>query len=260
MQRRRLILLTPLLPLGIFVSRYLRALAPKPPRSVDYQAQALKLNQLATSIHTVLDASMLVDFIAGIFSDHLQPAWSDSRIRGQIAEAEFAAVSEPNRLIPEQRLAETWNTYAQTIKAPPSCQVTVAEIHNLRDSLFTSARLLWAKGSRNIWAAPGIYATQADGSMATGCRAIESTRILWDLANMPDNLVSARVRVSQGVLDSELFNRVQEHPLATAHKRYITAGLGTRNPVDVAEREYAAGKGTKAFSKAIQTMLNQALA
>ena len=129
MQRRRLLLLAPLVPLGIFVSRYLRALAPKIPQPVDYQAQALKLNQLATNIHTVADARMLVDFIAGIFSDYLQPAWSDNKIRGQVAEAEFATVSEPNRLIPEQRLAETWNTYAQTIQAPPSCQVTAAEIH-----------------------------------------------------------------------------------------------------------------------------------
>ena len=96
--------------------------------------------------------------------------------------------------------------------------------------------------------------------MATSCRAIESTRILWDLANMPDNLASARVRVSQGVLASELLSRAPKHPLTTTHKSYVTVGPRTRNPVEVAEREYVAGKGTKAFSKAVQTMLNQALA
>jgi hypothetical protein len=261
MQRRRLLLLVPLVTQEFFVSRYLRALVPKRSQPVvDYQAQALKLNQLATNIRTIVDARMLVDFITSIFSDHLQPAWSDSRIRGQIAEAEFAAVSEPNRLIPEHRLAETWNNYAQTIQAPLSCQVTAAEIHNLRDSLFTSARLLWGKGSRNIWSAPSIYATQADGSMATGCRAIESIRILWDIANMPENLASARVRVSHGIFASELFSQALEHPSTTTHKSYVTSGPGTRNPVEVAEREYVAGKGTKAFSKALQTMLNQALA
>lgn len=37
MQRHRLLLLSPLVPLGIFVSRYLRALAPKPPQPVTYQ-------------------------------------------------------------------------------------------------------------------------------------------------------------------------------------------------------------------------------
>jgi hypothetical protein len=259
MQRRRLLLLTPLVSLGFSVSRYLGALTPNPPQPVDYQLQALKLNQLATNIHTVIDARMLVDLIAGIFSDYLQPPLSDSRIRGQIAEAEFAAVNEPNRVIPEQRLVEAWNAYVETIEATPSCRVTAAEIHNLRDSLFTSARLLWSRGSRNIWAAPGIYATQADGSMATGCRAVESARILWDLANMPDNLASARIRVSQGVLASELFSRAQENSLTTTHKSYITFGPGTRNPVEVAEREYVVNKGKKSFSKAIQTMLNQVL-
>lgn len=260
MQRLELFLLTPFVPLGMFFSRYLKALDLKPPQPVDNQAQALRLNQLATSIHTTVDARSLVDFIAGIFSDRLLPAWIGSRTREQLADAEFAAVSEPVKLIPEQRLAETWNTYAQTIGAPPSSQVSVAEIHNLRDSLFTSARLLWARGSRNIWAVPGIYATQADGSMATGCRAIESTRILWDLANMPDNVASARVRVSQGVLASELFSQAQERASTTPHRSYISARLGTRNPVEVAEREYVASKGTKAFSTAVQAMLNQMLA
>ncbi len=96
--------------------------------------------------------------------------------------------------------------------------------------------------------------------MATGCRAIESTRILWDLASMPDNLAAARTRVSQGVLVPELFNRVQEQPSTTTHRSYISAGPSARNPVEVAEREYVASKGTKAFSKAVQAMLNQALA
>ena len=260
MQRRRLLLLTPLIPLGIFVSRYLRALAPKPAQPVDYQAQALKLEQLATSIHTVGDSQVLVDFIADIFSDQLRPARIDRRSLGQIAEAEFAAVREPNRLIPEGRLAETWNTYAQRIGAPPDSQVTPAEVHNLRDSLFTSACVLWNRGSRNIWAVPGIYATEADGSMSTGCRAIESTRILWDLANMPQNLASTRVRVSQGVLASDMFRRAQEHPSTTTHKSYVSAGPGTRNPVEVAEREYVASKGTRALSQAVQAMLSQALA
>ena len=95
--------------------------------------------------------------------------------------------------------------------------------------------------------------------MAIGCRAIESTRILWDLANMPDNLASTRVRVSQGVLASDLFRRAQEHPSTATHKSYLSAGPGTRNPVEVAQREYVAGKGTKALSKAVQAMLNQAL-
>jgi hypothetical protein len=258
MQRRRLLRLTPMLPLGFLISRYVSALAPNPSRPVDYPAQALKLDELATGIHTVTDARSLVDFIADMFSDQLKPARIDSRFRAQIAEAEFASVSRPDRLIPEQRLAGAWNIFAKTIKAPANCQVTTAELHNLRDSLFTSTRLLWARGSRNVWAVPGIYATQADGSMATGCRAIESIRVLWDLATMPDNLSSTRVCVNQGVLASEVFSRAQAHPTITAARSYVSTGPGTRNPVDAAAREYVARGGTKAFSKALEAMLNQA--
>lgn len=62
---------------------------------------------------------------------------------------------------------------------------------------------------------------------------------------MPDNLASTRVRVSQGVLASDLFCRAQEHPSTATHKSYLSAGPGTRNPVEVAQREYVAGKGTE---------------
>ena len=260
MQRRRLLLLIPVVPLSILVSRYLKALAPKPPQPVDYRGVALRLNQLAANIHTPDDARVLVDFIADIFSKQLLPALISSSIRKQIADTEFAAVINPHKLIPEQQIVETWNTFCRTIQAPPSCQVTAAEVHNLRDSLLTTTRLLWDRGSWNIWAAPAIYATQADGSIATGCRAIESARILWDLACMPDNLTSAHVRVSQGVLASELFSRAQKRPSTKTHKSYISAGAGIRNPVEVAEREYVASKGTKALNKAVQAMLNQLLA
>ena len=56
MQRRRLLLLTPLVPVGFLVSRYLRALAPKASQPVDYRAQALKLDELATGIHSLVVA------------------------------------------------------------------------------------------------------------------------------------------------------------------------------------------------------------
>ncbi len=259
MQRRSFLLLTPLLSESLFSSLYLRACASESPKPIDYREQAERLNQLAASIHTPADARLLVDFVADIFSKQLPPASVSSTIRERVAQAEFLAVSNPQKLIPEWRVAEAWNTYAETIQAPEECQVTPAEIHNLRDAFLTTACLSWKRGSRNIWSVPAIYATQADGAIAAGCRAIESIRVFWDLASMPDNLTSARVRVNQGVLASDLFRQAQERPSSGTRPSYISAGPATRNPVEVAEREYVARSGTKAFGNALNAMLERAL-
>ncbi len=55
------------------------------------------------------------------------------------------------------------------IQAPEESWVTAAEIHNLRDSFFTTSRLLWDCGNRNIWLVPSIYAVRPDGKLAAGC-------------------------------------------------------------------------------------------
>lgn len=257
MRRRRLLYLTPLVPLGFFVSRYLRALNPKPQQQIDYREQAVRLNQLAAGIDTPAHARLLIDFVADLFAKQLPSSTVSNSMRARIAEAEFQSATNPEKLIPEQRLAQAWNTYARTINAPPDRQVSVAEVHNLRDAFFTTASLSWSRGSRNIWAVPAIYATQ-DGVLASGCRAIESARILWDLANMPDNLESARVRVGQGVLASDLFRQAEDRP-GTTFRGYVSAGPGRPNPVEYAEREFVTRNGMRAFEKAVLTMLNQML-
>lgn len=259
MKRRSLLLQTSMFPLGLFVSRYLKALAPKARLPMDYREKAERLSQLAAGIHTEADARLFVDFVADLFSDQLPPAAVSDSMRERVAQAEFAAVSDPQRLIPELRVAEAWNTYAQTMLAPPECQVTAAEVHNLRDAFFTTARLFWEGGSRNIWSVPAIYATQSDGSLASGCRAIEATRILWDLANMPGNLASARVQVNQGVLTSDLVRQAQERPKTTTPRSYVSARVAPLNPVAIAEQRFIAKNGAKTFGKALSVMLDHAL-
>ena len=258
MQRRKLLFLTSLVPLGLFVSRHGGVSEPKTQQPVDYREKAIRLNQLAAEIHTIADARMLVDFVADLFSEQLPPSAVSNSMRAKVAEAEFDAVTDPQRLIPEQRVAEAWNTYVRTIDAPPDRQVSIAEVHNLRDAFFTTAGLIWTRGGRNIWAVPAIYATR-DGVLAGGCRAMESARILWDLASMPDNLESARVRVSQGLLASNLFRQAQDRPATTTHRSYISAGPGRRNPVEDAERDYVTRNGTRAFGRTLATLLDQTL-
>lgn len=73
--------------------------------------------------------------------------------------------------------------------------MNVAEIHNLRDEYYATARLLWGRGSQAIWTMPNIYAVWPDENVADGWRAVEALRVVWDLANQFENLRSARGRV-----------------------------------------------------------------
>jgi hypothetical protein len=258
-QRRSLLLLAPIVPLGMFVSRYLRASGFQPMQPADYREQAIRLSQLAANIHSVTDARSLVDFVVDLFPDELLPAAVSNSLREKVAQAEFGAVSDPQNLIPEWRVAEAWNTYAQTMQAPQESQVTAAEIHNLRDAFLTAADLGWKQGRRSIWSVPTIYATQNDGTIAIGCRAIECMRIFWDLGNIPTNLFNARVRVSQGVFASDLFRQDKVDSSQATHGSYVSGEPAPRNSILIAEREYVAKKGMKAFNKVLNAMLDQAL-
>jgi hypothetical protein len=258
MQRRSLLLFGALFPLALLTSRYTRARTPEASIPTDYRELAQQLNVLAATIQTPADARRLVDFLAGIFSDVLPPAWTIGAILDRIAQAEFAAVSDSQRLIPESRLAQAWNAYVGTVQAPDEAKVTPAEVNNLRDAFLAVNRLSWDSGSRNIWSVPSIYATQPDGRLASGCRAVESIRILWDLANMPDNLKAARNRVNKGVLVSDQLRERQTKPRASG-----AAHLEARvfnNPVEVAARQYIKDNGVAAYSKAVVEMLNRTLA
>ena len=167
MKRRSLLILGVLAPLAFLRSRYLSAGASKALSPADYQQRAQQLNELAANIQTPADAHRLVDFISDLFSDETLYRLKSSSLRNQIAQAEFSAVSDSQKLIPEPRLAQAWNTYVDTIGAPEDRKVTPAELHNLRDAFQTTARVLWDRGSRNIWTVPTIYATLPDGRVAS---------------------------------------------------------------------------------------------
>jgi hypothetical protein len=187
-------------------------------------------------------------------------AWTRSSLRNRVAQVEYSAVSDPQETIPEPRLADAWNAYVDTLQASEDQKVTPADLHNLRDSFLTSARLSWTSGSRNIWAVPSIYATLPDGGLAPGCRAVESIRVLWDLANMPDNLKAARDRVSKGLLASDLYYKPPQSPgLAATRVALVTSGIRSPYPIELAQRNYIQLNGSRAFSHAVMAMLMKTL-
>jgi hypothetical protein len=260
MKRRSLLLLGALSPIALFSARYLRARAANMPLPTDYRQRAEELNQLALTIQTPADARRLVDFLTGLFSKETPSGWIDRTLRNQIAQVEFSAVSDPQKAIPEPRLAEAWNAYVDTMRAPEDQRVTPAELHNLRDAFLTIARRSWDSGSRNIWAVPSIYATLPDGRLAPGCRAVESIRLLWDLANMPENLKGARDRVSKGELTSDLYCKPsQSSGPSVTHSAFVTFAVSKPNPMELAERNYIQLNGNQAFSRAVMAMLTKTL-
>lgn len=256
MRRRTVLSLAALLPIPFLAAR-LRPVAAARAHSADLQQEAVELNALATNIASPANARRLIDRIAEIFSEQLPPGWTTRTLRNRMAQAEFAAATDPSHRVSEQRIVTAWNSHAETINAPETTRITVPELHNLRDALFASAQFGWNRSYKNIWSIPAIFATNADGSMAYGCRVVETLRLLWDLANMPDNLESARVRVQHGILISELFRQAAQRPPSQGTQRSsIGVSRGHANPVEVAARQYVQDHGIPAYIGTVETMLN----
>lgn len=217
---------------------------------------SVEINDLAGRIHSEADAKALVDKIAEMFADSLPPSWMTRGVRQRLAHAEYEAVSDPMRLIPEQRIADVWNKYVREIGAPDEALITVAELHNLRDADFATAQLLWSRG-QNIWAVSSIYALDSHGKVADGARPIEALRILYDLDMLFDNLRAARARVRKGVLISDEIRKRQENPPAS---QKATAHLETRalnNPIWLAERRYIQQHGPYVLNGVMEELFDE---
>jgi hypothetical protein len=218
-----------------------------------FYQRSLEINELASKPQSMEDARKMVDLIAEIFAKDLPPAWSTRALREQIAEAEYQSANSSPKLIPEQRVADAWNRYVQTIGASSEALVTVAEIHNLRDGSYAVSRYLWSRGIRNLWSAPVIYATTPDEKLADGCTAVEVLRILWDISNQFGNLRGARERVKAGVLVSDTLKPLP--PGATPPRSSVRGEVGRRDdPVGEAASRYAGEHGTLALEGALQTL------
>ncbi|HEX5283466.1 MAG TPA: hypothetical protein VFW30_05050 [Bryocella sp.] len=259
MHRRHFLFLAPLVPAALFAPRFLHAL-PRQTASASADTLAdetLKLNELASNIRTVADARRFIDAIAEIFAGELPPAWTTESLRARLAEGEYLSVTDPQKGISEAHLAQIWNAYVRMIHASEDSQASPAEVHNLRDALFSSARVSWNHNYLNFWNLPSIFATQRDGTLAPACRVVESLRILWDLANMPDNLRGARERVSKGTLTSDLFKQ-RRLSSSSVSGGYLIARAKS-NPVQAAESQYISDHGIAAFSNTVETMLDSLL-
>jgi len=187
--------------------------------------RAIHINDLAGNIHSEADARAYVDAVAEELTGHRHMSWTTRSIRHRVAHAEYQAVTDPSRQIPEQRIVDIWNEYVREIDAPEEAIVTLAELHNLRDSMYVGASHYgWKRDqTQSIWTMPSVYALDADGKVASGCRALEALKVIHDMHNLFANVRNARERVQKGVLVSDLIKNREENP-APVGKTVLTVG------------------------------------
>lgn len=221
--------------------------------------RAIHINDLAGDIHSEADARAFVDAVAEELTGHRHMSWTTRSIRHRVAHAEYEAVSDPSRQIPEQRIVDIWNEYVREIDAPEEALVTIAELHNLRDSMYLGAsQYTWKRElGQSIWTMPNIYALDADGKIASGCRALEALKIIHDMHDMFQNVRFARERVQKGVLPSEAFQQRQLNPAQSA-KAVFSSGelraISMRNPIQPAVYRYQQEHGEHAYQQLLRRL------
>jgi hypothetical protein len=246
-----------LMPISLIGAQYGTAGNPQMNSAYEIHRQrAVQMNELAGKVQSPADSRRLVDMIAEMFADKLPPAWATGSIRDRVAHAEYESAIDPTRLVPEQRIVDAWNKYVEEIGASQETRVSVAEIHNLRDGYYAMARVLWSRGSQSVWTMPNMYAVGPDEKVADGCRAVEALRVVWDLANIFDNLRGARDRVPKGVMVSDMVKQQLEAPASgqTRSEARLVAGK-VDNPVRIAEMRYIREHGAIGLSHAIEGLI-----
>ncbi len=223
-----------------------------------HRQAAIRMNELAAHINTEADARAFVDEVADMFADSLPPAWVTRGIRERIAHAEYEAVSDPLRQIPEQRIADVWNKYVREIDAPEEAIVTAAEIHSMRDATLATAQVMWSRGTnQTAWAMPNIFAVGVDGKVAEGSRAIEAIRVLYDLDNLFDNLRSARERLRKGIVASDAIKKSLENAKSNQKTTARLVARTDNNPLWPAENKYAREHGAVHFGQLVEMLFEE---
>jgi hypothetical protein len=224
----------------------------------EYRRTAIRVNDLAGAIHTEQDARAFVDAVGQAVAEQVPYALT-APLRERVARAEFAAVSDPSKLIPEQRVAEAWNRWVTDVNGPIEARVTPAEIHNLRDASFASAEGTWPK-YQSFWSMPNVYAATTDGRLADGCRPLEALLILHDINHLFVNLLSARERVAKGILAS---GQIRKHFEEKGVTRKATLVSMAENPAQRqlrhAEEDYFESHGEVATTVRVLQLVSQVL-
>jgi hypothetical protein len=227
-------------------------------RHEHHREETLRVNELAAHINSEADARAFVDAVAEMFADSLPPSWVTRGIRERIAHAEYEAVSNPLRQIPEQRIADVWNKYVREIGASDEALVTAAEIHSMRDATFAVGQVMWSRGTnQSAWTMPNYFAVGEDGKVAEGCRAVEALRVIYDLDRMFDNLRSARERLRKGIVASDAIKKSLENTKTNQKTTGRLVGRVDTNPLRPAEYKYLRDHGAEHLNQVVEMLFEE---
>lgn len=225
-----------------------------------YRQAAIHINDLAGKIHSEADARAFIDAVAEQLAKHRYQYWTAIGIRHRVARAEYAAVADASGLIPEQRIVDVWNEYIREINAPAEALTTVSEVHNLRDGLYYSGHTMWERQlNQSLWTMPNVVALDTYGEIANGCRAIETLKIIYNMHEWFQNLLSARERVQKGVLASDLAAERQGQATAPQGKissYRLVAGVD-QSPVCLAAMRYRQEHGDAAYRSLLKRLFDE---
>jgi len=226
------------------------------------QREAIRINELAGRIRSEADARKLVDSVAEVLTNHRHLFWAAQGIRRRVAHAEYETVSDPVRLIPEQHIVDIWNEYVREIDAPEETLITAAELHSFRNANYqTTSRYAWRNDlSQSIWTMPNIYAVEADGQLAAGCRALESLKIIHEMHERFINVQAARRRVQMEAEAADDLKQPPPEPGSTPKPHlaigWFHAGV-TEDPIGAAVYRYRQEHGSRAYDRLIRRLFDE---
>ncbi len=153
-----------------------------------------------------------------------------------------------------------WNEYVRELDAPEETLITVAELHNLRDALHTGTKSMWKREgiTQQFWTIPSIYAVDADGKVASGCRAVEALKILHDMFHTFQMVQGARARVQKGVLVSDMVQPQEQSgiPKPSSARVQIVARQDPK-PVLLAEIRYVQAHGEADYTRLMERLFGE---
>jgi hypothetical protein len=182
-----------------------RALTHVPRQAIGYAAFPVdrRVDELGAPDHirTETDAKIFVEALMKRWGEPNETNPHLVEFEERLARAEYAAVRNPDKLIPESRVAKTFNKLMDEWQMPGSAHISVAELHAFR-----------------IPYACGIYpksvARLPDASIAPSCRPTEALFLLHMLDSNEGIASYIRDYVRQGHFPWDVLQRLKLwHPV-----------------------------------------------
>src|SRR5260370_23597638 len=111
--------------------------------------------------------------------------------------------------------------------------------------------------TQSLWTMPNVYSIDADGKVASGCRAVEALKIIRDMHEMFVVLRSARARVQKGLLGSDVTRLRQENLAMLSNPMFSTSqfhAITNDNPIHPAPRRYHQAQGEHAYQQLLRRL------